>query len=133
MNECEKILQFAQHELPPQEEAFMRAHLQTCVACQKQLAFLDKVDQALQPVSAPEGLVDRVFAQTTRRKVRFFSWQKLITATAMALVLGVIGLNLKPTSSSVFDEDALVAYMQVNLEEQYQWLDEDLTAMEEDF
>lgn len=133
MNECEKILQYVQHELSPQEDAAMRTHIQTCPSCQSEIAFLNKMDEALQPKGAPADLIDRVFAQTTRKERRFFSWKKILAATVMVLVAGVVLLDVHHTSSVGFDEQELVAYVQDYMDEQYQWLEDDLSAMEEDF
>ena len=133
MKMCEKILLYAQQELSPQEQAAMQEHLQTCAVCKKQLAFLNHLDEALVAGAAPSDLVDRVFAKTTRKKAVFFSWKKIVTAAAAMLIAGVVWLDVYHIGSQPFDRQELVAYMQANLDEQYQWFEEDLAAMEEDF
>ena len=134
MNECEKILLYAQHELAPEEEQAMKTHIQTCNSCQEQLAFLNQLDQALVAPAVPADVVDRVLAQTSRKKTAFFSWKKIVAVAATALIGIVVWMDVAHHSvSDSFAGEDLVAYMQKNLDQEYQWMEEDLAAMEEYF
>ena len=120
MNECEKILLYAQHELAPEEEQAMTTHIQTCDTCKKQLAFLNRLDQALVAPAVPADLVDRVLAKTSRKKTVFFSWKKIIAVAATVLIAAVVWVDVvHQTISDPFTAgEDLVAYMQDNLGEE---------------
>lgn len=134
MNACEKIVLYAQHELTPEEELAMKAHVQTCPSCQKTLALFKQLDQALVAPAAPADLVDRVFAKTSRKKAGFFSWKKIVAIAATVLIAAVVWMDVaQHTVSEPLNGEDLVAYMQDNLGEEYQWFEEDLAAMEEYF
>lgn len=133
MKACEKILLFAQHELPDNEQQMMRQHIQTCTDCQKELAFLSQLEAALIPPAAPAETVDKLFAKTTRRTTTVFSrWKKLVFAGMSMAILGLLCWNITD-SSTPFDTQEVVAYMNTHLEREYQNLEEDLAALEEDF
>ncbi len=134
MNLCEKILLYAQNELSGNEQSEMQEHLKTCVACQQELSFLHRLDQAMNAPAAPEKMIDALFAKTTRKKSFFTTWKKVLATGMAALLVGVVvWVNKSSLDVQPFNAQELVAYMNVNLEEDYQWLDDDLTAMEEDF
>ena len=133
MNWCEQILIYAQGELPLDQQQAMREHVKTCAACQKELAFLTRINQALVPPAAPAGLVDKVFAKTTRKKSWFGAWKKALAGAAAMGVALVLFVDLHHAPKTAFDAREIVAYMNADLVEDYQLFDADLSAWEEDF
>ena len=136
MKPCEKILLYAQHDLPADEQQAMQAHIQTCAACQKQLAFLNRVEEAFVPPAAPSDLVDKVFAKTTRKKSFFARFKMALVSAATVAVLAVIVVanwQSAPQTTSGFDAQEVVAYLTANPDEEYELFASDLAAMEEDF
>lgn len=88
-------------ELPPEEAAELRGHLQQCAGCQQELTALGGVRQALDAASVvPAATVDlgRIYAQASQRQQRQLRrWRRvavLVTAAA-ALLLLVLGLQLE--------------------------------------
>ena len=130
MKACEKILLYANGELPLAEQALMGEHVQTCVACQTQLKFLTQLDQAMTPPAAPAQMVDQLFARTTQKKEVFFSWKKIIAVGASLLIAVVAGLELFRTPNPTFDTQELVAFAQANMESDYQTFEYDLEELE---
>lgn len=135
MKECEHILLYAQGELSGTEKDRFEAHLASCHACRKELAFLRKADAVLTPFAAPQSAVDKLFAKTSR-KPSFFAGLRWKPALAGAAVLGlgmlIFWAALQPDKAA-FDAREIIAYMSENLDAEYQSFAEDLSALESEF
>ncbi len=132
---CEEVLLYAQGELNGEEKTRFEEHLSSCPGCQKELAFLKRMDEALVPPSAPQSVVDGVFAKTTRKKTFFagLHWKPALAATAMlGLGLCMFLAGLQPDKAA-FDAREVIAYMSENLDAEYLSFAEDLSAWEEEF
>ncbi len=75
-------------ELTPEVGGLIDRHLESCVACSRELAQLEALDTALEalPLSAPPGLPEKVQARLKRPRRRW--WQSM--ALAASLVLGIV-------------------------------------------
>lgn len=133
MKSCEQILLYAQGELNPAEERQFRAHLDTCPACQAEWKFLQKLNEGLTAPSAPQQVVDKLFARTTRKKSLWARFKLVWTATAVGVVCGGIFLAMLAPARHTFDAQELVAYMNVNAEDEYSAFAQELTDMEDYF
>lgn len=135
MKGCEAILLYAQGELSGIDKAQFEEHLASCPACQKELRFLKRMDEALLPPAAPQSVVDGIFTKTTRKKTFFagLSWKPALAATAMlGLGMFIFWVGLQPDKAA-FDAREVIAYMSENLDAEYLSFAEDLSAWEADF
>lgn len=135
MKECEQILLYVQDELSSPEKVRFEAHLASCPACQKELAFLRKLDGALIPPAAPQSAVDKLFAKTTRKKTFFagLSWKPALAGAAMlGLGIFIFLAGLQPDKAA-FDAREVIAYMSENLDDEYLAFADDLSALEAEF
>ena len=133
MKLCEQVLLYQKGALDEAAKQAFEQHLATCASCQGELKFLGKLEEALVPPAAPAGLVDKVFAKTTRKKMWFGAWKKVLAGVAATAVAVVLFVDLHHPSDSTFNAQEIVAYMNADLVEDYQLFDADLSAMEEDF
>ena len=133
MKLCENLMLYAQGELEGAEKARFEEHLEKCPSCQKELAFLTQMDEALSAPAAPAGVVEELFSKTTRKKSFLAGWKPVFASTALlgvALFLTFIGLQ---PDKAAFDASEVIAYMSENLDAEYQSFAEDLAAFEEEF
>lgn len=131
MKPCEQVLLYAQGELNRAEKTAFEAHLKACPACREELAFLTKLDEALVPPAAPQQVVDKLFARTTRKKPFWarFKWELAgLTATAC----GAFVWTLLPANQA-FNAHELVAYMSASATDEFASFAQELTDMENYF
>ena len=129
MNYCEQILRYAQGDLTADEKAAFDAHLKTCGACQSELKFLAKLDEALTPKPAPQRVIDNLFAKTTRKKSLWARLRLGWTITALAACAGVF-LWVSAPAPQAFDAHELVAYMNLSADDEYVSFAQEITDME---
>ena len=131
MKPCEQVLLYAQGELNPAEKTAFETHLKTCAACQNELGFLSKLDAVLTAPAAPQQVVDKLLARTTRKKpfwVRF-KWE---LAGLTAAVCGAVVWTFLPARQA-FNAHELVAYMNTSAEDEYTSFAQELNDMENYF
>lgn len=135
MKGCEEVFLYAQGELAGADKTRFEQHLSGCAACQRELAFFKRMDEALVPPAAPQSVVDGVFAKTTRKKTFFagLRWKPALAATALlGLGMCMFVAGLQPDKTA-FDAREVIAYMSENLDAEYLSFAEDLSALEADF
>jgi len=128
---CENIFLYVNGELDASESAAFKEHLQKCPACRRQLQFLEQADAALAAKAAPEEVVNRLFAKTTRRKHFLTGWKPVLAGVLAASVLGFLFLPSSDNDAAIRSE--VLAYMQYNLDEDYQNFASDLALFESEF
>ena len=115
------------------EKNRFEAHLEKCPSCQKELAFIRRIDQSLSAPAAPASVVEELFAKTTRKKSFLAGWRPVFASTALlGVALFVTFMGLQPDKAA-FDANEVIAYMSENLDAEYQSFAEDLAAFEEEF
>ena len=131
MKPCEQVLLYAADELNAQDKAAFEAHLKTCPACQGELKFLGKLDEALLPPAAPARAVEKLFSCTTRKKSIWarFKWE--LAGVAAAACAAVVWTYLP--AHQAFNAHDLVAYMNVSADDEYSAFAQELTDMENYF
>ena len=130
MKQCENILLYAQNELAAGDKAAFEAHLQDCPACQAELAFLQKLDEGLTAPAAPQRVIDKLFARTTRKKALWARFKLAWTAAAVVAVLaGVVAVKIHPAVQP-FEAAELVAYVNDDAGDEYTVFAQELADME---
>ncbi len=129
MKMCTNLILYAHGELPTAQRAQFEAHLNTCPACRAELALLHKTAEALVPPAAPQAVVDALFAKTTRKPSVFVRF-KLAFASMAALCMVAGFLTVHYTQQPAFDTDAVLAYMNEQLEDEYSYFAQDLDALD---
>ncbi|MCQ2410867.1 MAG: zf-HC2 domain-containing protein [Elusimicrobiaceae bacterium] len=130
MKLCENILLYAQGELPETDRAAFEAHLKACPSCQAELKFLQKLDEGLSAPAAPQRVVDKLFARTTRKKTLWARFKLAWTAAAVVAVLaGVVAVKIHPAVQP-FEAAELVAYVNEDAGDEYTVFAQELTDME---
>lgn len=132
MKPCEQVLLYAQGELNAEDKAAFETHLKTCGACQNELKFLAKVDQALAAPAAPVRVIDKLLARTTRKKSVWARFKLGWTVAAVAACMGVFLMTFSPARQA-FDAQELVAYMSTSADDEYTSFAQELTDMEDYF
>lgn len=135
MKMCEQLLLYAQGGLEGADKTAFETHLAACRSCQKELAFLKRVDAALVPPAAPQSAVERIFAKTTRKKPFFagLRWKPALAGAAMlGLGIFIFLAGLQPDKTA-FDAREVIAYMSENLDAEYLSFADDLAALESEF
>ncbi len=131
MKPCEQVLLYAQGELNPAEKTAFEGHLKTCAACQAELKFLAKLDEGLTPPAAPQRVIDKLLARTTRKKPFWarFKWELAgLTAAACAAFVWTFLPSQEP-----FNAHELVAYMNASSDDEYSSFAQELNDMEDYF
>ncbi len=133
MKECNNIMLYSSGELESAERTAFKVHLAHCPACQAELAFLNRTEEALAAPSAPATVVDALLAKTTRKKSFLAGWKPALAGGAV-LGLGVLMVwaGLQPDKAAL-DTREVIAYMSENLDEEYLAFADDLDAFEQDF
>ncbi|MBR4591735.1 MAG: zf-HC2 domain-containing protein [Elusimicrobiaceae bacterium] len=128
MKPCEQVLLYKKGELNAQGKAAFEAHLKACPACQNELKFLAKLDEGLIPPAAPQRMVDKLFARTTRKKSVWarFKWE---LAGLAAAACGAFVWAYLPAQQA-FNAHDLVAYMNMSADDEYTAFAQELTDME---
>jgi anti-sigma factor RsiW len=128
---CENIFLYVNGELDASQRAAFKQHLQTCAACRRQLQFLEQADIALAAKAAPEEVVNRLFAKTTRKRRFLTGWKPVLAGIVAASVLGFLFLPSSENNTAIRTE--VLAYMQYDLDEDYQNFANDLALFESEF
>ncbi len=131
--ECEKFALYFYEELEPPQAIQFKAHLTSCPACQRKLAFLAKTAEVLTPPAAPQKVVDRVLGQVQASKKVYWS-RVLKPAFAAVAVLGcglLYWANLPINVPAA--EGELVAYISVEADEEYNSFVRDFEVFENEF
>ncbi|HEY3248441.1 MAG TPA: DUF4349 domain-containing protein, partial [bacterium] len=100
----ELLSPFLDEELAPREREQVRAHLETCADCRRDLESLRATQglvRSLDPVKVPDGFRDQVRSRLSavgegpreRRRIPRWSWQ-VAAAAAAVLIIGVFSVNL---------------------------------------
>lgn len=137
MKPCDKLMLYAQGELPEEDRAAFRRHVQQCAHCRAGLKFLQLEQEALLAPAAPAALVEAVFAKTTRRGGAI-SWQAKLKPLWSGLFIAVLAVGLFTGGWMLehrpgYDSQEIIAYMANNLDEEYQTFASDLAQLEADF
>ena len=130
MKPCEQVMLYEKGELSGAEKQAFEAHLQTCAACQEELKFLEKMDAAWVTPAAPQRAVEQLLARTTRKKSAWMRFKWAWTSAAAAMVCAVVGVGFFHSSTPSFSAQELVAYMNANGSDYYQW--DEVTELEEE-
>lgn len=128
---CENLLLYVNGELDAGQTAAFKEHLQTCAACRRQLQFLERADEALAAKAAPEEVINRLFAKTTRKKRFLTGWKPVLAGVLAASILGFLILPSSDNDRAVRRE--VLAYVQYDLDEDYQNFASDLALFESEF
>lgn len=130
---CEQAALYFYGELDPAQAAQFKAHLPSCPACQKELAFLEKMQAALVPPAAPQAVVERVLQRP--QVVSFWRrWYKPVLTGALLLSLAVGGFigRISWQNSSEYTPQWL-AYVSDDLDEEYNNFLTDFETFENEF
>ncbi len=130
MKPCEQVLLYEKGELSGAEKQAFEAHLKTCTDCRAELKFLEQLDAALAVPAAPQRAVDKLLARTTRKKSAWMRFKWAWTSAAAAVVCAVVGVGFFHSSAPSFSAQELVAYMNANGSDYYQW--DEVTELEEE-
>ena len=128
---CEQVALYFYGEMSAPQAAQFKKHLNSCAACQREMAFLQATQAALVPPAAPQAVVERVLQ---RHKVPF--WKRLYKPAlggALVLLLGVYGFFRLPLHHTEQTTQDWIAYVSVESDEQYQSFVTDFEAFETDF
>ena len=133
MKYCENLMLYASDELGAAEKAGFEKHLENCPSCRTELALLRRAEESLVPAAAPEAVVERLFAKTTRKKSFFAGWKPALAGTALlgvGIFMVLAGLHQDKTA---FDATEVIAYMSENLDDEYLSFSNDLALFEQEF
>lgn len=92
----------------------------------------EAISAALVPPAAPAQLVDKVFAQTTRRPAWFVRWRKVLAGSMAALLMGA-GVYAIHHRTDGLNRTELVAYMSAQTSDDYAAFLSDLELLEQEF
>lgn len=133
MKYCENLMLYASDELGAAEKAGFEKHLENCPSCRTELALLRRAEESLVPAAAPEAVVERLFAKTTRKKSFFAGWKPALAGTALLGVgIFMVLAGLHPDKTA-FDASEVIAYMSENLDDEYLSFSNDLDLFEQEF
>ncbi len=131
-NICNQAPLYFYGELDEQQAAAFKAHLETCVACRKELDFLAQTQAALVSPSAPQDLVEKVLQKP--HKAPF--WQRIykpVLASVLVMCLAVWGFMGRANVENTTDSEDWLAYVSEDLDEEYQNFLIDFELFEEEF
>lgn len=132
-NLCEQAALYFYEELTAQERETFKTHLDSCAACQQELAFLKATQSALVPPAAPQAVVERVLIKS--HVVPF--WRRMYKwalAATLVIGLGVWGFMGRATLEQADDMDAQwLAYVSADMDEDYANFAADFEAFEKNF
>ena len=104
---------FQDDELPPEDEAELEQHLQTCPECQANTRVERRIDnhiaKAMLAIPVPLGLKSKIFDQIATQRGAHYRrriWQ--VTAAAAALILAVGLFTWQPRGKAKIDLNELV-------------------------
>ena len=132
-NICEQAPLYFYGELDQQTAAAFKAHLETCAACRKEIAFLAQTQAALVPPAAPQDLVEKVLQKSN--KVPF--WQRVYKPVLAGLlvvsfiVCGFIGRASFQNTEEV--NNGWLAYVSDELDDEYNNFVLDFESFEKEF
>lgn len=131
--ECENVSLYFYGELDPAHTAAFEKHLQSCAHCQKDLAFLRQMQQALVPAAAPQHAVQA--ALDARRRTGW--WRRVLRpalATGLVVALGVFFFVSGPRMHRLADDRTdLMAFISVEADDEYNSFAADFEAFENEF
>ncbi len=100
----------------------------------KRNTFEEAISQALTAPAAPAALVDKVFAQTTRRPSWWVRYKMALVGGVAALVVGVcVGVGHFVHTAPSYDKAQLVVYMSQTEQDEYTTFLSDLELFEQEF
>ena len=124
---CEQVILYANGELEGTEKTAFEAHLKTCATCQQELKFLEATQNALTAKAAPEGVINSLFAKTSRKKKWFAGWKPVVAGIC---AVGLIGIMVFPRPDKDTLDREVITYMSENLDADYQTFESDLDLFE---
>lgn len=124
---CEQVILYANGELEGTEKTAFEAHLKTCEACQQELKFLEATQSALTAKTAPEKVINDLFAKTSRKKKWFAGWKPVVAGIC---AVGLIGIMVFPRPDKETLDREVIVYMSENLDADYQTFKSDLDLFE---
>ena len=131
--ECENVSLYFYGELDPSRAADFEKHLRSCAHCQKDLAFLRQMQQALVPSAAPQNSVQVVLEARSRTSW----WRRVLRpalATGLVVALGVFFFVSGPRMQRLSDDNTdLMAYISVEADDEYNNFAADFEAFENKF
>lgn len=133
-NICEQAPLYFYGELDEKQAAQFRAHLATCPACKREIAFMTQTQAALVAPAAPTEIVDRVLLKP--RPLPFWKrYYKLALAATLLIGLGVWGFVGLENRAPMTDDTEVgwLAYVSDDLDADYYDFMTDLDAFEAEF
>lgn len=124
---CEQVILYANGELEGTEKTAFEAHLKTCEACQQELKFLEATQSTLTAKTAPETVINDLFAKTSRKKKWFAGWKPVVAGIC---AVGLIGIMVFPRPDKETLDREVIVYMSENLDADYQTFKSDLDLFE---
>ena len=130
---CEQAALYFYGELNEKQMQAFKNHLAGCTACQKELAFLEKVQAALVPPAAPQAAVEAVL-----RKPKMVSFWKRFYKPVLAVVL-LVGLSVwgfweyAPVRTAEENNADWLAYVSDEIDTEYYNFVADFESFENDF
>ncbi len=106
-----------------------KAHAATCRTCQAYEQWDKALSTALTASAAPAQLVERVLAQTTRRKNWWMQW-KMVLVGGLTVLLLALGIGIRLSQPTAFNHTELVAYMSQTTQDEYTTFSNDLNLLE---
>jgi hypothetical protein len=99
-------------ELPPEDDAVLQGHLNSCPECQSILQVERRIDshfaKAIQAVPVPFGLKSRILDRLATERGAWHRRRLFAVAAAAAALLLAVGIFGRPASKARLDLDALV-------------------------
>lgn len=132
-NMCEQAALYFYGEMDANQRAAFKAHLDTCPACRKELAFLEQTQAALVPPAAPEQVVEAVLRKP--EPISFWRrFSKPVLAASLIVCLCVGGfVGRAVLQNNTEDTPGWLAYVSDELDTDYDSFLMDFEAFEEDF
>lgn len=93
----------------------------------------DAIEQALAAPAAPAELVEKVFAQTTRRPSWWVRWRAVLAGSMAAVLVGIGLYAMHEEKATPFNSAELVAYMNQTGSDEYNTFLSDLEILEQEF
>ena len=132
-NLCKEVALYFYGEMDAKQRAAFKAHLDTCPACRKELAFLEQTQAALVPPAAPEQVVQAVL----RKPEPISFWRrcsKPVWAFSLIVCLCVGGfVGRAVLQNNTEDTPAWLTYVSDDLDAEYDSFLTDFEVFEKDF
>ena len=129
---CEQVVLYFYDELDSKQRDAFAAHMASCPECQKEFAFLTRMQEALVPPAAPQAVVERVLQRP--QPVPFWHrFYKPVLGGVCVLLLGVYAWFQFPLKAVDANTTDWVAYVSVEADEEYQNFMTEFEAFEAEF